>query len=171
MKKLRKRIIKRRQLKFRSSCANNKCACVAQVCAGAHMPTCTYARVWKNAAPEKRRTRKKTNTASSDSRINFAILIFRPIRRTKSVRRSFPFDFSGEIFYKNQKFSNYFWKSTVFFLRFFRKYDRIILYFWFVFPIKTRNDFSKNSGTALTARRRTDSQKKQGYLNSLCSQS
>lgn len=44
MKKLRKRIIKRRQLKFRSSRADNKCACVAQVCAGAHMPTCTYAR-------------------------------------------------------------------------------------------------------------------------------
>ncbi len=50
MKKLRKRIIKRRQLKFRSSRANNKCACVAQVCAGAHMPTCTYARVKKRRA-------------------------------------------------------------------------------------------------------------------------
>ena len=59
MKKLRKRIIKCRQLKIRSSRANNKCACVAQVCAGAHMPTCAYARVRKNAAPKKRRTRKK----------------------------------------------------------------------------------------------------------------
>ena len=159
MKKLRKTIIKRRQLKSRSSRAHNKCACDAQVCAGAHMPTCTYARVWKNAAPEKRRTRKKTNTSSSDSRINFAILTFRPIRQTKSVRHSFPIDFSEEIFYKNQKFSNYFWKSTVFFLRFFCKYDRIILCFWIVYPIRIRNDFSKNSGTALTARRRTDSQK------------
>lgn len=149
MKKLRKTIIKRRQLKFRSSRAHNKCACVAQVCAGAHMLTCTYARVWKNAAPEKRRTRKKTNTASSDSRINFAILIFRPIRQTKSVRHSFPFDFSGKIFYKNQKFSNYFWKSTVFFLRFFCKYDRIILCFWIVFPIKTRNDLFKKQRNRL----------------------
>ena len=105
IKKLRKRIIKRRQLKFRSSRAHNKCACVAQVCAGAHMPTCTYARVWKNAVPEKRRTRKKTNTASSDSRINIAILIFRPIRQTKSVRRSFPFDFSeGKFFTKIKNF-------------------------------------------------------------------
>lgn len=171
MKKLRKTIIKRRQLKFRSSRANNKCACVAQVCAYAHMPTYAYARVWKNAALQKRRTRKKTNTASSDSRINFAILIFRPIRQTKSVRHSFPFDFSGKIFYKNQKFSNFFRKSAVFFLRFFCKYDKIILYFWIVYPIKIRKDFSKNSGTALTARRRTDSPKKQGYLNSLCSQS
>lgn len=135
-----------------------------------------YAHMHVRARVKKRRAGKtpyaqKTNTASSDSRINFAILIFRPIRRTKSVRRSFPFDFSGEIFYKNQKFSNYFWKSTVFFLRFFCKYDKIILYFWFVYPKKIRNDFSKNSGTALTARRRTDSQKKQGYLNSFCSQS
>ena len=44
MKKPSKTIIKRRQLKFRSSRAHNKCACVAQVCAGAHMLTCTYAR-------------------------------------------------------------------------------------------------------------------------------
>ena len=149
MKKLRKRIIKRRQLKFRSSRANNKCACVAQVCAGAHMPTCTYARVWKNAALQKTPYAQKTNTASSDSRIYFAILLFRPIRQTKSVRHSFPFDFSGEIFYKNQKFSNFFRKSAVFFLRFFCKYDKIILYFWFVYPIKIRNDLFKKQRNRL----------------------
>ena len=106
MKKLRKRTIKRRQLKFRFSRAHNKCACVAQVCAYAHMPTYAYARVWKKRRAGKTPyAQKKTNTASSDNRINFAILIFRPIRQTKSVRRSFPFDFlEGKFFTKIKNF-------------------------------------------------------------------
>ena len=123
-----------------------------------------YAHIRVRARVKKRRAAKmpyaqKTNIASSDSRINFAILLFRPIRQTKSVRHSFPFDFSGEIFYKNQKFLNYFRKSAVFFLRFFCKYDRIYIIFLNYIHIKSGMTYSKNDGTALTARRRTDSPK------------
>ena len=78
----------------------------------------------KNAVPEKRRAGKtpyaqKTNTASSDSRINFAILKFRPIRQTKSVRHSFPFDFSGENFLQKSKIFKLFLKIRCFFLAIF----------------------------------------------------
>ena len=126
-----------------------------------------YAHIRVRARMKKRRAGKtpyaqKTNTASSDSRINFAILIFRPIRQTKSVRHSFPFDFSGEIFFENPLFF-----SCDFFVNMIKLYCIFDLYI----QLKSGMTYSKNSGTALTARRRTDSQKKQGYLNSLCSQS
>ena len=88
------------------------------VCGRAYAHMHVRARV-KNAAPEKRRTRKKTNTASSDSRINFAILIFRPIRQTKFVRDSFPFDFSGENFLQKSKIFKFFSKIRCFFLAIF----------------------------------------------------
>ena len=78
------------------------------VCGRAYAHMHVRARVKKRRAGKTPYAQKKTNTASSDSRINFAILIFRPIKQTKSVRHSFPIDFSEEIFYKNQKFSNYF---------------------------------------------------------------
>ena len=83
-----------------------------------------YAHMHVRARVKKRRAAKtpygkKTNTASSDSRINFAILIFRPIRQTKSVRDSFPFDFSGKNFLQKSKIFKLFLKIHCFFLAIF----------------------------------------------------
>lgn len=79
-----------------------------------------YAHMRVRARMKKRRAGKtpyaqKTNTASSDSRINFAILIFRPIRQTKSVRHSFPFDFSEGKFFTKIKNFQIFFENPLFF--------------------------------------------------------